>query len=192
MPIRTPRLLIRNFLPGDGPEVNQAILESFTELTEWMPWAKERPTVDESEAICRESYSKWILRTDLTLAIFDPSGKRQLGETGLHRMNWEIPSFEIGYWVRTSAAKQGYISEAVNAVTRYAFTVLHAKRVEIRCDADNLRSSKIPEKLGFQLEGKLRQDRLKCHNRGLGDSLIFARINLEGLPHLEVSWGESK
>jgi RimJ/RimL family protein N-acetyltransferase len=191
VPIRTPRLLIRHTMPGDGPEINRAIRDSFDDLTKWMPWAEKIPTLEESEAFARQSYAKWHLREDFTLPIFDHSGKTQLGATGLHRMNWPVPFFEIGYWARSTEAGKGYIMEAVNAVTRYAFQILRANRIEIRCDADNTKSARIPERLGYQLEGKLRQNDLKCHNQGVRDTLVYSRTNMDDLPELEVSWGST-
>lgn len=192
VPIKTSRLLIRHSLPGDGPEVNRAIRDSFNELTQWMPWAETMPSVEVSETFARQSFAKWQLREDLTLPIFDWTGKTQLGATGLHRMNWNIPFFEIGYWVRSSESGKGYITEAVNAVTRYAFQVLKAKRVEIRCDADNIKSTKIAERLGYQLEGRLHQNEMKCHDQGMRDTLIYSRITLDGIPSLDVTWGASQ
>ncbi len=41
MPIHTPRLLIRNVLPGDGDAIYEAKKDSWDELTKWMPWTKE-------------------------------------------------------------------------------------------------------------------------------------------------------
>ena len=32
---------------------------------------------------------------------------------GLHRIDWAVPKFEIGYWARTSHAGRGYITEDV-------------------------------------------------------------------------------
>src|SRR4051812_7188759 len=95
MPIRTPRLLLRPLAAGDGAEMNRAIVESFADLTQWMPWAEKMPSVAESETFSRQSHAKWLLREDVTLPIFDVTGKRQIGATGLHRMNWSIPFFEI-------------------------------------------------------------------------------------------------
>jgi len=187
IPIKTPRLVLRHCMPGDGKEVNAAIQASFAELTQWMPWAEKMPSEADSEIFCREAYAKWILREDLSLSIF--SGAKFIGRTGLHRMNWSVPSFEIGYWIRTDASKQGFMTEAVNAVTRYAFDILKAKRVEIKCDRDNTQSKKIPERLGFQYEGTLYQNELKCHGQGPRDTLVYARTSLQDLPLLEVKWG---
>ena len=103
-------------------------------------------------------------------------------------MNWAIPSFEIGYWVRTSKARNGYILEAVNAVARYAFEQLKAKRLEIKCDADNHRSIQVAERLGFQLEGRLRKNEFKCDGQSLRDTLIFSRMDTLDLPELKVTW----
>lgn len=35
-------------------------------------------------------------------------------------MNWDLPSFEIGYWLRRSYQKFGLMTEAIHALTRYA------------------------------------------------------------------------
>jgi RimJ/RimL family protein N-acetyltransferase len=188
MPIRTPRLLIRNPKPGDGIELSSTIQDSFNELNAWMPWADKVPTAEEAEINVRQAYSQWILREDLRLPIFDPTGKTMLGSTGLHRMNWQVPAFEIGFWARSTQTGKGFITEAVNAVTRYAFNHLKAKRVEIRCDSENGRSKKIIDSLGFSLEGTLHSDALKPGQQGIRDTLVFARLNLDGLPDLEVSW----
>jgi ribosomal-protein-serine acetyltransferase len=48
-------------------------------------------------------------------------------------MNWGIPSFEMGYWLRRTERESGFMTEAINALTRYAILVFHAKRIEIRC-----------------------------------------------------------
>ena len=52
------------------------------------------------------------------------------------------------------------ITEAVEAIGDFAFQQLGARRVEIRTDTRNSQSRKIPERLGYDLEGILRHDRL--------------------------------
>ena len=102
--------------------------------------------------------------------------KTIIGGTGLHRINWNVPRFEIGYWVRTSYARQGYITEAVSGLTDFAFDTLGAKRVEIRCDALNERSAAIPRRLGFTLEATLRHEDRDHVTNNLRDTMIFAKI----------------
>ena len=102
-----------------------------------------------------------------------------VGSSGLHRINWAVPKVEIGYWVRTPYAGQGYITEAVAALTDFAFTTLAAHRVEIRCDARNERSAAVARRSGFTLEGILRcEDRCPLTNE-LRDTMVFAKVKAE-------------
>src|SRR5690606_11812221 len=105
-----------------------------------------------------------------------------------HRMDWAVRSFEIGYWIRKDAEGQGIVTEAVNAITRYAFEQLQARRVETRFETENLRSRAVAERLGYDLDGCLRQDRFKVGSQELTDTWIFSRIHTAGLPELAVSW----
>ena len=85
--------------------------------------------------------------------------------------------FEIGYWCRKRFQRQGYITESTEAITKFAFEVLGAKRVEIRVDPNNVRSRRIPERLGFELEGTLRNDALSTSGE-LRNTLVFAKIQM--------------
>ncbi len=156
--IETERLYMRPTMPGDGAEINAAALETLDELKPWMPWVHPFPTVEQSEEACRRSYARFIERSDLRMDIRRLSDGLFIGGTGLHRVNWDIPSFEIGYWCRKSCWGQGYITEAVRGLTKTAFEVLGAKRVEIRCNDRNDRSRAVIERAGFPFEGVLRNN----------------------------------
>lgn len=173
------RLLIRSPRPGDGAMVNAAVLDSLTELRPWMVWAQQTPTVDDNERYTREAHIRFLKRDELPFLLLLKETEIMVGSSGLHRINWAVPKFEIGYWVRTPYAGQGYITEAVAAITEFAFTTLGAHRVEIRCDAKNERSAAVARRGGFTLEGMLRnEDRCPMSNE-LRDTLIFAKIKPE-------------
>lgn len=171
----TERLLIRLALPGDGKVVNEAIIASMSELQPWMPFAQKEPTLDETEANIRESHANFLLRKDLRLLIFHKENGQFIGSTGLHRINWDLPKFEIGYWIDSRQAKQGYITETVVGLTKFAFEELNAKRVEIRCDALNINSRKVAERAGYTLEGILRNDDLAVDGT-VRDTCVFSKI----------------
>jgi len=167
--------LIREPRVGEGSIVNEAVAESFKELNAWMPWAKELPTVEDTEKHSRESAAKFIARKDFGLRIWSRDETRFIGSTGLHVKDWSPRVFEIGYWVRTSEAGKGYITETVNALTAYGFTVLKASRIFIRCDDRNPASARVAEKAGYQLEGIMRND--SVGNDGeLRSTRFYARI----------------
>lgn len=173
----TERLLIRCPLPGDGAMVNEAIRESRDELKEWDAYFVNLPSVEETEERVRRAYAKFLLREDLRLYMFQKSSGRFVGSTGLHFINWDVGRFEISYWIRTSESGQGLVTEAVHGIVRWASIHLNARRIEIRCDARNLRSRKVAERAGFHLEAVLRQDEPDVE--GLpSDSPIYVKLRL--------------
>lgn len=191
-PIITPRLTLRPPQIGDGVLVNRAVLESFDVLNQFMPWASERPTIDDSEEFVRQAAANWILKNNdepyLPLFMFDKMTNLFIGATGYHHYNWDVDTIETGYWIRSSCSGKGFMTEAVNAITQYAFKQLMMKRITITCDIDNLRSKKIPERLGYFLEGTLKANRRKPVTNEISDTLIYAKYDLSGLEDLDVSW----
>lgn len=174
----TERLLIRAPRSGDGRAVNEGVIESLESLRPWMPWAQTAPTIEESEIHVRRSSARFILREDLPLLLFRKEDGLFVGGSGLHRIDWSVPHFEIGYWVRASLEGQGYVTEAVNGITHFAFTALSAERVEIRCDVRNERSAAVARRAGFKLDGCLRHDARGAQDE-LRDTYVFSKIRGE-------------
>jgi RimJ/RimL family protein N-acetyltransferase len=171
--IETPRLVLRAPHPDYAEAINAAIADSFAELHEWMDWAAEMPSVKASRDQQERARRSFLARDDLPVVIF--RGDRLVGGSGLHRIDWSVPRFEIGYWVRTPDARHGYVTETVQALQRLAFDDLGARRVEIRCDTRNARSRMIPERLGYDLEGILRNEAL--HTDGAPrDTVVYSKI----------------
>ena len=170
------RLLIRRPEPGDGAELNAAVRETWADLHEWMPWAIRRPTVEESEEVVRRAHAKFLSREDLMLFLFLKGSKTLVGGSGLHRIDWQVPRFEIGYWCRERFQGKGYVTEAAGAIADFAERELGARRVEIRCDSQNERSLAIPPRIGFKREARLSCDRRHHLSGELRDTLVFARV----------------
>jgi RimJ/RimL family protein N-acetyltransferase len=63
-----------------------------------------------------------------------------------------VGALEIGYWVQVDHTGRGVATAAAGALADAALRLSAVSRVEIRCDAANLRSAAIPPKLGFRLE----------------------------------------
>lgn len=167
------RVLLRPYRSGDGQELWEAVNESLEHLLPWLPWGEKHAAPADSEAFVRQSQVKWLAREDLGLAVRERATGRYLGGTGLHRIDWNVPSFEIGYWLRKTAAGQGYMTDAAWALTRCAFEELGAQRVLICCGVENHRSAAIPKRLGYVLEGAMRN--FKRHQNGdLYDMLMFS------------------
>ncbi len=177
----TERLLIRAPRIGDGQAMNAALIESIHNLKRWLPmhWTQNILTVDETEELVRQWVARWLLREDLRLTLISKSDGLFIGHCGLHRIDWTVMRFEIGYWVRASLEGQGYVREAVIAVTAFAFDTLGAERIELRCDSRNDRSIAVAERAGYTLEGRLRNDYPSTDKTILKDTLVYSLLRAE-------------
>lgn len=171
--ITTERLRLRATHPRDGREAHVACVESHEQLRPWMPWARAPQTLEQAEAHCREMATRWQAREILDFCFYRAHDDRFVGKGGLHTIDWTVPRFEIGYWIRTSCARQGYATEATHALVDLACS-LGARRVSITADAANVASRRVAERCGFTLEGVLRQHR-RDNDGNLSDTCMYAR-----------------
>jgi RimJ/RimL family protein N-acetyltransferase len=176
--VETPRLILRPLRAGDGLALHEALVESIVELRRalwFIPWIAEEQTPDSAELRCRKSEANFLARTDLPFLAFEKSAGRLVGSIGLHRTDWQVPKTEVGYWIRTSAARNGYATEGVRALVACAFDRLGAQRVELVADEQNMSSRRVAERCGFELEGILRNVQRGQDGR-LRNACIYARL----------------
>jgi ribosomal-protein-serine acetyltransferase len=82
---------------------------------------------------------------------------RIVGDMGFHAPDWDHRCTEIGYWIAESEQGRGVVTRGVEGLTEHAFSVWNMNRVELRAGVDNTSSRRVAERLGFTLEGVLRQ-----------------------------------
>jgi len=63
----------------------------------------------------------------------------------------------LGYWIGEPFRNNGFATEAVSRITRYAFEELKLVRIYAKLFETNTGSIKVLEKTGFELEGVFRQ-----------------------------------
>jgi RimJ/RimL family protein N-acetyltransferase len=150
--IETERLIIRPYREADGLSLKNGIDESLVSLKEFMPWARYEPEAVIHKERRIERWNQDILNDkDFTLGIFSKTNQAFIGSTGLHRRS-ENGIYEIGYWVHQEFQGKGYITEAAEALTNFAFEHLDAEKLEIRCGEKNIKSAQIPQRLNYTLE----------------------------------------
>jgi [ribosomal protein S5]-alanine N-acetyltransferase len=80
-----------------------------------------------------------------------------IGTVLLFRFEEGSARIELGYVVGRSHWRQGYATEALQALCRHAFGALGIRRIEAEVQVDNLASGALLQSLGFVREGRLRQ-----------------------------------
>ncbi len=169
--LETERLTIRRPRVEDVDAIYTSVRESLSELSPWMAWATPVYSREGCEENTRDAVAQFITCQNLRYHFHDKETGEHIGNSGLHRIDWKVPKFEIGYWCRTSRAGQGYVTETVRALTKLALEDFGAARVEIQCDDENERSARVAERCGYGLEGVLRR-----YSRGVDGSLRDTRI----------------
>ena len=153
----TERVVVRCWEPNDAPLLKEAVDSSLVELRTWLPWALNEPqTVEEKVQLLRRFRAQFDLGEDFVYGLFSRDESEVVGGSGFHRRVGE-GAFEIGYWIRSSRAGQGLATEATAALTRIGFEVCEVDRIEIHCEPENERSLRIPRKLGYAEEARLRR-----------------------------------
>jgi RimJ/RimL family protein N-acetyltransferase len=159
--IQTQRLVLRCWNPADVYLLKEAIEASIEHLRPWMPWIQNEPLELQARIdLLRTWRSDFDSDRNYTYGIFDRDESRVLGGTGLHPRVGP-GGIEIGYWIHAGEINQGLASETAAALTQVAFELLDLERVEIHCDERNLCSAAVPRKLGYALDGTLRQRKLR-------------------------------
>lgn len=80
------------------------------------------------------------------------------GAIRLKDIDSEDRKAKIGYFIGRKYAGKGIVTSTVRAVLAYCFEQLNLNRIELRCAAGNEASKRVAERLGFVLEGMLRQE----------------------------------
>ncbi|MBC7338495.1 MAG: GNAT family N-acetyltransferase [Firmicutes bacterium] len=104
----------------------------------------------------------WIERvsrseSDRVLIIQTHEG-RPIGVMGLHRIDQVHRQAELGIFIGEKEYwGQGYGTDAIRTLLRFAFDAMNFHRIYLRVNADNVRAQRCYEKCGFVREGTLRE-----------------------------------
>jgi RimJ/RimL family protein N-acetyltransferase len=153
----TERVVARCWEPSDAPALKEAVDSSIDHLLPWMPWAAEEPqTLDEKVQLLRGFRGQFDLGQEFVYGLFSKDESEVVGGSGFHTRAGQ-GALEIGYWIRASREGQGLTTEVTAALTRVGFEVCGVDRMEIQVEPANERSLRIPLKLGYREEARLRR-----------------------------------
>ena len=155
-PIRTPRLVLREFREGDLADIHA--YAAIPEVCRFMEWGPNTPE-DSRAALDRAlaSQGEWP-RKHVGLAV-----EREGVVIGSIRMDLQgekTADADFGYTMHPDHWAQGLATEASRALLEIAFQTLGLHRVWATCDVENTGSYRVMEKLSMRREAEFRQDKL--------------------------------
>lgn len=144
------------------------------------PWEPTWPSDDLTRAAFRRRVRRCRRESaeggGYAFLIFRLADDALLGGITLSNVRYGVArSAALGYWMSRRHAGQGYMSEAVGVVVRFAFRELGLHRVEAASMPINARSIHILEKAGFGREGLARSYLMIAG--AWRDHLLFAKVN---------------
>jgi RimJ/RimL family protein N-acetyltransferase len=159
----------------------EAVESSGEHLSDFFPPQPDGPPpLERHLAQLRKMRGTFDLDQDRIYVVVDPHSGRFLGEVGLYTRAG-IAAREVGYWLRRDAVGQGLATEMAAAAIRSVFELDKVKRVDLTCDPGNTASAAVARRLGFTLEGRLR-DRQLAPYHPRGDILMWTLLDSE-YPH---------
>src|SRR5258706_2518020 len=142
LPIR-----IRPYELNDATLVFEAVRESLTELEPWMPWCHPGYSIEESRSWLETQVAAFENRATFEFAVVSAAG-HYLGGCGLNQIDTPNHRANLGYWVRSSAARRGVATAAVRLVRDWGFRDAELLRLEIVVAARHGASHRGAEKAG--------------------------------------------
>jgi ribosomal-protein-serine acetyltransferase len=137
-------------------ELNSLVLNNFEHIREWSGWLRDRNrTVDMTRDWIRQNMHRFANGLGFEMAIWHKG--RMAGQIGYNFFDSENRRTEIGYWLGKKYEGKGLVTRSCGALVSHAFRELSINRIEIRCGAENHKSRRIPERLGFVEEGVARE-----------------------------------
>lgn len=157
-PIETARLRLRPFTRGDVEAVF-----SYRSLEEVALYLFDPPLSREECALAVQQRTTQVGLEEegdrIILAVEEPGGP-VVGEVSLILRAKEARQVELGWIFHPGHQGRGYASEAASALLDLAFTKADMHRAYARCDALNLASWRLMERLGMRREAHFREHAL--------------------------------
>lgn len=137
--------------------VFNAVIKNKEEFRKWLPFPDKTNRVEDSFSFLLSVQKGFEQNESGEYFIFEKDTGDFCGLVGMfHRKNVHDDYYEIGYWQIKEKCGKGYMTEAVQALEKFLFEN-GVNRVEIRNDTRNIASANIPKRLGYHLDGVLRQ-----------------------------------
>lgn len=168
---------LRQLHDGDSDELQALIERNRVRLARWIHWAHAQTLKDTRAFIGRarameqdgSGHSRAIVRVRSGHDSDELAGV--VGIT-VDRAN---QSAAIGYWLDEASGGKGVMTAAVAAVVEDGLQRYRLVRVEIRADVDNRASRAVAERLGFQLEGVMRQS-YRVTDQRYSDDAVYSLL----------------
>ncbi len=161
--------------PGleDAERVYDAVRESMAELHPWAPWCPLSYSLADATSWIAQQPAARETGTAFEFLVVGHDGGL-LGCCGVNQINKGFRLANLGYWIRSSATRRGFATEASRQVAAWSFQNTNLQRLEFLVAVGNAPSQAVALKTGALLEGCLRS-RFLVHGQ-FQDAFVYSLI----------------
>ena len=144
-------LILKEIQLNDADAIFEIIDNQRDYLREWLPFIDYTRHSGDTRAYILSLYDKPYDRRDLVFTIrYQDNVVGLMGLKGTDRDNHKT---EIGYWLSSDKQGKGIVTKTCRKLVQYLFENMGINRIQIRVGIANEKSKKIPQRIGFTLEG---------------------------------------
>jgi len=173
--LESERLRFRAFEKKDAQGL--FLIRSNSKVMEFMDTLPQTD-IKEAEQFVLSNQNSFKKKEGINWAIEEKSSNKFIGYFGFWRLIQHNCRAEIGYALRPSSWGKGYMNEALNTMTKFAFEELMIHSIEANVNPNNKGSIKLLERNGFVQEAYFKEDYL--FNGKFVDSMIFSLLEPTG------------
>jgi ribosomal-protein-alanine N-acetyltransferase len=169
--LETERLVLREIVPADAEDLFRIFSDEET-----MRYWSSRPytSVDQAHRLIKNLAEAAFAGVGIHWAITLRGDERMIGKCGYNEWRKAHRRGDISYIVAREHWGKGIVSEALGAMLDYGFDHMYLHSVEAGVTPGNDASMRLLQRLGFRLEGHLRESFLA--ENGFVDSLIYSLL----------------
>ncbi|MBX0333175.1 GNAT family N-acetyltransferase [Pontibacter sp. HSC-14F20] len=135
---------------SDAPALYQLIDKGRLYLREWLPFIDNSFSASDTTLFLRSVTAPGNFQDQVYIIRFQDEVAGIIGYKTIDRVNCKL---EIGYWLGEEFQKKGIMIRSCSALIAQAFEQMGMNRIQIKVGVGNSKSSHIPQRLGFKLEG---------------------------------------
>jgi RimJ/RimL family protein N-acetyltransferase len=152
--LQTPRLELRPLRPDDATQL--FAIYGDPRVARFLPRAAWHSIAQAEERIARDA-QQLVSGEGLRLGLVRRADACLVGDCCLFHFDDQCRRAEIGYSLAVAAWGSGLMHEGLTALIGHGFEALDLNRIEADIDPRNTASARVLERLGFRLEGHLRE-----------------------------------
>jgi ribosomal-protein-serine acetyltransferase len=152
-------LNIRLVTLEDAPALLKLVKTNCERLSTYFPGMVSAIKDKESTCVFISEWLEKIARKEyFTFVMADKLPDQIVGALFVKSMDWKTLKCELGYFIDKDHEGKGMMTHSIARLIHYIFETMAFNKIYTRIAEDNIPSRRVVEKLGFRIEGILRED----------------------------------